>query len=292
MSNELIEYERPFYILEAIYLSSSNFTSKFIQSFEYRLAKNVLIWSIIDDAIAYDCLKYKNDKSLPEYLVRLLRLSETINNLIETIINDFYNFSEIYLEIDSSKFIPYPALKDIFIHHYRYYFENKKNQTDSKEIILEKYIKTIEKFEDASQGKFIVNIETPIRKLLEQNPPILFKSTFALPIISKHLFKSGNNRINETKIKEIVTFLSVNKMCKLSYNEIVSFLMNKLNININKILWTGKKTDAFRFKDFLKMSVSEFNSNFYFKDNKKLQNNHKSISGWSELTDFLSKINK
>ena len=290
MSNDLINNNTPYYYLEAIYLSSPNFSNDFIQTFEYKLSKILAVWISIDEAIAKDYAKYNNDKELPDYLDRLLFLSSTIDEMIKLIIEDFYTFCNTYLNIDSSRFVPYTTLKNIFLQHYCYYFYEKDSKRENEDTLFENYIKALEKFENINNNKLVINIKTPIRDLLNENPSFLFQSSFTIPLISEHIFTLKDDKINTTQLKEIINFLSSKKMCNLSYNEIRSLVNNKFNINTNKLLWTGKKADAFRFKDYLNLSVSEFNNSFQFEDGKKLQNNHKSTSGWSELSSFLLKI--
>ena len=282
LERELSQYQTPYYLLEAIYLSSPNFSNTFIEQFENQLSRIISSWTIVYSLSSKEYEENKDDSL--EYILDILNFSETFDAIVEHILSDFYQFCNRYLAINNSRFIAYQDLKEIYIGIYQLLQNN--NNPDFKAPL----INIIEYYENAKEQRFYTDFNRPIREVLGKEDFPIIPKYFAVPMVSSYLFYYEDTNYTSENIKILVDYLSNNNICKISQENILSLLLSKTNTSKAKILWTGKKADAFRFKDFLNLSVSEFNNSFQLKDGKKLQNNHKSISGWSDLSSFLLKM--
>ena len=282
LERELRNYATPYYYLEAIYLSSPNFSNKFIEQFENQLSRIISTWAIVY-SVNHKEYEENKDKTI-DYIVDIVKFSETFDTITEHILTDFYQFSDRYLAIDNSRVISYQDLKEIHLSLYQL-IQNNDNRS-----VKDKLISIIESYENTEEQRFHTDFNQPIKEVLsEDNAPIIPKY-IAVPMVSKYLFYYENTNYTSENINALVDYLKINNICQILREDMLSLLHNKNTTNNDKILWTGKKADAFRFKDYLNLSVSEFNNSFQFEDGKKLQNNHKSTSGWSELSSFLLKI--
>jgi len=117
LERELSQYQTPYYLLEAIYLSSPNFSNTFIEQFENQLSRIISSWTIVYSLSSKEYEENKDDSL--EYILDILNFSETFDAIVEHILSDFYQFCNRYLAINNSRFIAYQDLKEIYIGIYQ-----------------------------------------------------------------------------------------------------------------------------------------------------------------------------